>query len=228
MSSWPRPIGMTRSGGRCHGARLPVPWLPRPGPTTPPPWRVGGMGRGTSARAEQQIVERFGAVPDFVIALFAPYADSCDDAKRYGADATGVHTMIDAVAEVQRSQPQITLLHAATASAGDPKVLARTPCPLRRWLCLQIAEGNTERCCNFFENPVPRHRHGRYVFKIIYCRPANACLVSKVRFREVFSLAESSDLAADFIFRGPGSEEVKRRGPRGDRWHFGGAYRSTE
>jgi hypothetical protein len=41
---------------------------------------IGGMGKWTRARAEQQIVEWFGSVPDFVITLFAPYADQCDDA----------------------------------------------------------------------------------------------------------------------------------------------------
>jgi hypothetical protein len=105
---------------------------------------MGGMGKWTRARAEQQIIEWFGHVPDFVITLFAPYADHCDDAtfcalvehelshcgqerdiygiprfkkstglpvfclrghdveefvgvvRRYGADATGVRSMIDA------------------------------------------------------------------------------------------------------------------------------------
>jgi hypothetical protein len=41
---------------------------------------IGGMGKWTRARAEQQIVEWFGSVPDFVITLFAPYAENCDDA----------------------------------------------------------------------------------------------------------------------------------------------------
>jgi hypothetical protein len=41
---------------------------------------IGGMGKWTKARAEQQIVEWFGDVPDFVITFYAPYADSCDDA----------------------------------------------------------------------------------------------------------------------------------------------------
>lgn len=42
--------------------------------------QIGGMGKWTRARAEQQIVEWFDGVPDFVITFFAPYADSCDDA----------------------------------------------------------------------------------------------------------------------------------------------------
>jgi putative metallopeptidase len=41
---------------------------------------IGGMGKWTRARAEQQAIEWFDCVPDFIITLFAPYADSCDDA----------------------------------------------------------------------------------------------------------------------------------------------------
>jgi putative metallopeptidase len=41
---------------------------------------IGGMGKWNRARAAQQLVEWFGHVPDFVITLFAPYADICDDA----------------------------------------------------------------------------------------------------------------------------------------------------
>lgn len=41
---------------------------------------IGGMGKWTRAKAEQQAVEWFGSVPDFIITLFAPYADSCSDA----------------------------------------------------------------------------------------------------------------------------------------------------
>jgi hypothetical protein len=41
---------------------------------------MGGMGKWTRARAEQQIREWFGGVPDFVITLSAPYAEQCDDA----------------------------------------------------------------------------------------------------------------------------------------------------
>jgi hypothetical protein len=41
---------------------------------------MGGMGKWTRARAEQQILDWFGSVPDFVITLSAPYADQCDDA----------------------------------------------------------------------------------------------------------------------------------------------------
>jgi hypothetical protein len=41
---------------------------------------MGGMGKWTRGRAEQQIVEWFGSIPDFVITLFAPYAENCDDA----------------------------------------------------------------------------------------------------------------------------------------------------
>jgi hypothetical protein len=41
---------------------------------------IGGMGKWTRARAEQQAVEWFGTIPDFIITLFAPYAEICDDA----------------------------------------------------------------------------------------------------------------------------------------------------
>jgi hypothetical protein len=41
---------------------------------------MGGMGKWTRARAAQQMVEWFGCAPDFVITLFGPYADICDDA----------------------------------------------------------------------------------------------------------------------------------------------------
>jgi hypothetical protein len=41
---------------------------------------IGGMGRWTRAKAEQQAQEWFGCIPDFIITLFAPYAESVSDA----------------------------------------------------------------------------------------------------------------------------------------------------
>ncbi len=41
---------------------------------------IGGMGKWPRARAEQQIVEWFDCVPDFIITFDAGYADQCDDA----------------------------------------------------------------------------------------------------------------------------------------------------
>jgi hypothetical protein len=41
---------------------------------------IGGMGKWTRAKAEQQAEEWFGCIPDFIITLFAPYAESCSDA----------------------------------------------------------------------------------------------------------------------------------------------------
>lgn len=41
---------------------------------------IGGMGKWNRAKAEQQAMEWFGCVPDFIITLYAPYADQCSDA----------------------------------------------------------------------------------------------------------------------------------------------------
>jgi hypothetical protein len=41
---------------------------------------IGGMGKWTRAKAEQQAVEWFGEIPDFILTLFAPYAEQCSDA----------------------------------------------------------------------------------------------------------------------------------------------------
>jgi hypothetical protein len=41
---------------------------------------VGGFGKWAKARAEQQLEEWFGVVPDFIITVFAPYAAECSDA----------------------------------------------------------------------------------------------------------------------------------------------------
>lgn len=42
---------------------------------------AGAMGKWARARAEQQVLEWFGEVPDFVITIFAPYAETCSDAQ---------------------------------------------------------------------------------------------------------------------------------------------------
>lgn len=41
---------------------------------------IGGMGKWTRAKAEQQALEWFDCIPDFIITIFAPYANSCSDA----------------------------------------------------------------------------------------------------------------------------------------------------
>ena len=43
--------------------------------------RPTAMGRWAKARAEQQVCEWFGEVPDFIITLDAVYADQCGDAE---------------------------------------------------------------------------------------------------------------------------------------------------
>jgi hypothetical protein len=40
-----------------------------------------GMGKWRKARAEQQIVEWFGSIPDFILTFDARYADQCGDAE---------------------------------------------------------------------------------------------------------------------------------------------------
>lgn len=42
---------------------------------------TGTMGKWSRARAEQQITEWFGCIPDFVLTFDARYADTCSDAK---------------------------------------------------------------------------------------------------------------------------------------------------
>lgn len=41
---------------------------------------AGGFGKWSRARAQQQISDWFGDVPDFIITLYAPHAGACDDA----------------------------------------------------------------------------------------------------------------------------------------------------
>ncbi|KQY20267.1 hypothetical protein ASD32_07200 [Rhizobium sp. Root483D2] len=41
----------------------------------------GAMGKWSKARAEQQVVEWFGSVPDFIITLDAEYCQQCGDAE---------------------------------------------------------------------------------------------------------------------------------------------------
>lgn len=43
--------------------------------------QIGGMGRWQRARAEHQITQWFGAVPDFLLTFDADYASSCSDAQ---------------------------------------------------------------------------------------------------------------------------------------------------
>lgn len=40
---------------------------------------IGGIGKWNRAKAEQQAREWFGEIPDFIITLFAPYAETCSD-----------------------------------------------------------------------------------------------------------------------------------------------------
>jgi hypothetical protein len=42
---------------------------------------TGTMGKWSRARAEQQITEWFGCIPDFILTFDAGYADSCSDAR---------------------------------------------------------------------------------------------------------------------------------------------------
>jgi hypothetical protein len=41
---------------------------------------IGGMGKWNRAKAEQQALEWFGEVPDFILTFYAPYAESASDA----------------------------------------------------------------------------------------------------------------------------------------------------